>query len=155
VTLLIPLESRRATIRLGQRLAAVVAAGDLIILSGELGAGKTFLTRGIARALGLPARIRVVSPTFGLVLEYATQPRLVHADLYRLTQPHEVAELGLLEQRDDGALLIVEWGEPYARVLGGDALLVRLECVPRRAGIECTGSRSRELLKALRHPEAR
>ncbi len=154
MTLLVPLENRRATLHLGQRLAALLTAGDLVILSGELGAGKTFLTRGIARALGLSARIRVVSPTFGLVLEYATQPRLVHADLYRLAHPREVAELGLLEQRDEGALVIVEWGEPYAQVLGGDALLVRLGCSPRRASIESTGPRSRELLESLCCAEA-
>jgi len=105
-----------------------------VILSGEMGAGKTFLVRAIARGLGADAR--VTSPTFALVHEYPT-PRgvLVHADLHRLQRsfaPHDarrsfetqVAALGLRERRSEGAFLVVEWGEEAIDALGGRPALV-------------------------------
>lgn len=121
------LRSRRDTRRLGEAIARALRPGDLVILSGDLGAGKTFLVRAVARALGVPDA--VTSPTFTLVHEHAT-PRgaLVHADLYRLLEPGsdlpgEVARLGLRERRAEGAMLIVEWGESAVASLGGDAEL--------------------------------
>jgi tRNA threonylcarbamoyladenosine biosynthesis protein TsaE len=96
-----------------------------VILSGDLGAGKTLLVRAIARAFGVGGA--VTSPTFALVHEYATpRGRLVHADLYRLRGPDlvaEVARLGLREQRREGAMLLVEWGEDAADALGGEPSL--------------------------------
>jgi tRNA threonylcarbamoyladenosine biosynthesis protein TsaE len=118
------LRTRRDTRRLGQAIARVLSAGDLVVLSGDLGAGKTFLVRAIARALG--AEGPVTSPTFTLVHEHAT-PRgpLVHADLYRLLDARnlaaEVARLGLRERRAAGALVVVEWGESALASLGGEA----------------------------------
>jgi len=127
------LRTRRDTRSLGAAIARVLAPGDLAILSGETGAGKTFLVRAIARALGADAR--VTSPTFALVHEYPT-PRgvLVHADLYRLfpspgtdasrSLETDVAALGLRERRGDGAILVVEWGEEAVELLGGRPALV-------------------------------
>jgi len=148
-----PLPSKQATAQLAADLAPLLRQGDLLLLDGPLGAGKTFFTRALARALGLAAGTRVTSPTFTLVHEHDTQPRLVHADLYRLSDDERaVRELGLLEQRDDGALLVVEWGLPFERLLGGDALLLRLareQASSRIAAISATGPRSLELLEAL------
>ncbi|HEX3345421.1 MAG TPA: tRNA (adenosine(37)-N6)-threonylcarbamoyltransferase complex ATPase subunit type 1 TsaE, partial [Polyangiaceae bacterium] len=100
--------------------------GDLVLLSGELGAGKTFLARTIARALGVDGS--VTSPTFALVLEYETErATLVHVDLYRLRGPDlaaEVARLGLRERRREGAVLLVEWGDDAVEALGGEPSLV-------------------------------
>lgn len=144
------LPSKAATARLAAELAPLLAGGDLLLLDGPLGAGKTFFTRALARALGLPQSTRVTSPTFTLVHEYATEPPLVHADLYRLNDDHRgVFELGLVGQRDDGALLVVEWGLPFQRVLGGDALIMSLVREPRSATFSATGPRSRRLLEAL------
>ncbi len=144
------LPSKGATILLATQLAPLLLPADLILLGGPLGAGKTFFARALGRALGLPAEERVTSPTFTLVHEYATEPKLVHADLYRLGENERaVFELGLLAQRDDGAVLVVEWGEPFARVLGGDALLLRLSREPRAAAISASGPRSEQLLEAL------
>jgi tRNA threonylcarbamoyladenosine biosynthesis protein TsaE len=120
------LRTRRDTRRLGAAVASLLSPGDLVILSGDLGAGKTFLVRAVARSLG--AEVAVTSPTFTLVHEYPT-PRgmLVHADLYRLlgapaSLSTEIARLGLRERRGEGAFVAVEWGDDVAAVSAlGDA----------------------------------
>jgi tRNA threonylcarbamoyladenosine biosynthesis protein TsaE len=145
----VELPTRRATVHLARRLAPLLRAGDLVILSGELGAGKTFLVRALCRALGLSERVRVTSPTFSLVHEHDTTPPIAHADLYRLETREAVRELGLVHQRDDGRLVLVEWGEPYLDALGGDALIVALALGPRRAEIRATGPRSAQIVAGL------
>lgn len=125
------LRTRRDTRSLGAAIARALRPGDLVILTGDLGAGKTFLTRALASELGVASR--VTSPTFTLVREHGT-PRglLVHADLYRLPRDsaaldEEVARLGLTERRAEGAFLVVEWGQEAVDMLGGaPALFVSL-----------------------------
>lgn len=143
------LPTRRATQKLAQLLAPHLKPSDLLILDGPLGAGKTFFARALCRALGLPQGARVPSPTFTLVHEHETTPPLSHADLYRLNGAEQVRALGLDSQRDDGRILLVEWGEPYIDVLGGDALLLKLALDPRRAALSGTGRRSRAILAEL------
>jgi tRNA threonylcarbamoyladenosine biosynthesis protein TsaE len=137
-TLVRTLRTRRDTRQLGADIAAKLVSGDLVILSGDLGAGKTFLARTILRALGVAARI--TSPTFALVHEYAAAggTSVLHADLYRLRdtgEPHdraralatleaEVARLGLRERRAEGAVVLVEWGEDAVGFLGGEPAFV-------------------------------
>lgn len=128
------LHARRDTVRLGRAIAAVLAPGDLVVLDGELGAGKTFLVRAVARALGVPRDVAIASPTFTLVQEYETgRGTFLHADLYRLLDATgspelEVARLGLAERRDEGAMVAVEWGRDRIESMGGaPALLVRLD----------------------------
>lgn len=135
------LANRRDTVRLGRELASRLLPGDLLLLSGDLGAGKTFLARAIARARGVPASERVASPTFTLVQEYLGGA-LVHADLYRLREagadlPREIGGLGLADRRREGAVLIVEWGDEAfeAGLLGGEpATRVRLSVAPGDGG---------------------
>jgi tRNA threonylcarbamoyladenosine biosynthesis protein TsaE len=143
------LPTRRATQELARRIAPHLKPGDLVILDGPLGSGKTFFTRALCRALGLPASVRVPSPTFTLVHEHDTTPPLSHADLYRLSRPEQLRELGLDAQREDGRVLVVEWGAAYEEQLGGDALVVALSAEPRRAELRSTGPRSGELLAAI------
>jgi tRNA threonylcarbamoyladenosine biosynthesis protein TsaE len=124
------LASRRDTVRLGGRIAAALRAGDLVLLCGELGAGKTFLARAVVRALGIAGDLAVASPTFGIVHDYETaQGEVVHADFYRLLDGPtpldvEIGRLGLRERRRGGAILLAEWAEDSEQALGGDAELV-------------------------------
>ncbi len=148
------LATRRRTIRLGRALGRHLEPGDLVLLEGDLGAGKTFLVRAAARALGVPASVPVTSPTFTLVHELEGRLPITHADLYRIGAgaTDEVAELGLRERRGEGAVVLVEWGRPYLGALGGDALVVTLtatEGEARVAALEASGPRSEHLLGAV------
>ena len=121
------LRTRSDTRRFGVSLARVLSAGDLAIISGDLGAGKTFLVRSVARALGVEGR--VTSPTFTLVHEYPTPHGVfVHADLYRLLGAAqlevEIDRLGLRAMRAEGAVVAVEWGQEGILPLGGSPALV-------------------------------
>ncbi len=147
--LIFGLPTRRATQRLAQQLAPLLQASDLLILSGPLGSGKTFFARALCRALGLPPSERVPSPTFTLVHEHETAPPLSHADLYRLSGAAQVQQLGLDAQRDDGRILLVEWGEPYRDLLGGDALVLTLSLDPRKMVVSATGRRSAAIVGGL------
>ncbi|MBW2460781.1 MAG: tRNA (adenosine(37)-N6)-threonylcarbamoyltransferase complex ATPase subunit type 1 TsaE [Deltaproteobacteria bacterium] len=117
------------TVAFAGRLAAVIGPGDLIVLEGDLGAGKTFLVRALCYALGLPEDELVTSPTFTLVQELDADIPIVHADLYRLGGPDELMDLGLEERIGADALVVVEWGERFLDVLGAPTLLLRMEIV--------------------------
>ena len=150
-----PLPSRRATIHLAQRLAPLLAAGDLVVLEGDLGTGKTFFTRALCRALGVLPSTPITSPTFTIVHEHDARLSVRHADLYRLRDDSELGPLGLREQRAEGALLIVEWGTPYIDALGGDALVVSFALSPsgeRGASLRGTGLRGDALARASAAP---
>ena len=122
-----PLPSDEDTARLGVWLASRLAAGDCLALSGPIGAGKSHLARALIRAhLGNPAE-DVPSPTFTLVQTYAGDPDIWHADLYRLTHPDEVLELGL-DEAFATAITLVEWPERMGAALPADA--IRLTLVP-------------------------
>jgi len=109
---------------LGEELGrGVLRAGDVVVLSGELGTGKTALAQGVGRGLGVDGP--VVSPTFTLVREYEGRIRLCHVDVYRLERIQEFHELGIEEQLEDSVTLI-EWGEVAGSALPPDRLEVRL-----------------------------
>jgi tRNA threonylcarbamoyladenosine biosynthesis protein TsaE len=125
-----PIERLSPDPKTTQEIAGVVAdlttAGDVILLDGDLGAGKTTFTQGFARQLGVNEP--VTSPTFTLVRRYPTSAGfdLYHADLYRLEQLNEVIDLGLGELLDEGAAAVIEWGEKGAPALGPDHLSIQL-----------------------------
>ncbi|MDQ2753926.1 MAG: tRNA (adenosine(37)-N6)-threonylcarbamoyltransferase complex ATPase subunit type 1 TsaE [Actinomycetota bacterium] len=109
-----------------RRLAGVLRAGDVVLLVGELGAGKTTFTQGLADGLGVS--VPVTSPTFTLVSSYPTKKGfdLLHVDVYRLETPVEIAALGLAELLEDGAVALIEWGLRAASVLRPEYLMVHL-----------------------------
>ena len=107
-------DAEEQTSAAGEEIASLLIPGDVLLLDGELGAGKTAFVRGLARGLGLKAD-DVTSPTFTLIQEYrspATDVVLYHADLYRLT-PRETEDLGLGELSEDG-ILAVEWPDRWS-----------------------------------------
>ena len=117
---------------LGARLAAVLRAGDLVVLTGPLGAGKTTLTRGLGAALG--ARGQVSSPTFVLARTHPTTagPDLVHVDAYRLSDPEELDDLDL---DWDTSIVVVEWGRGFVEGISDDVLDVE---IVRATGADAT-----------------
>lgn len=100
---------------LGASLGPVLLPGDVISLSGDLGAGKTVLVQGLAASLGV--RGRVTSPSFTIVHEYKARYPILHIDVYRLNSFQEVIDLGFEELLDPGAVMVVEWGEAVAPML--------------------------------------
>lgn len=107
------------TVALGEMMTELLTAPKLVVLRGDLGAGKTTLVKGMAAALGAATEEEVTSPTFTLVHEYqGRKVRLYHLDLYRLENEHEVEGLGLWEMADaPDALVMVEWGDKFASVM--------------------------------------
>jgi tRNA threonylcarbamoyladenosine biosynthesis protein TsaE len=109
----------------GEALAGLFRPRDAVVLTGELGAGKTTLVQGIARGLGVTDQ--VVSPTFTLVREYrGTDLEVAHVDVYRLDRVQDVMDLGLDELGDGEALLLVEWGDAVEALLPADHLTIEL-----------------------------
>ncbi len=117
-------DSEEETAAAGERLAARVQPGQVVLLHGDLGAGKTAFVRGLARGLGAPAD-DVSSPTFTIIQEYRGRIPLYHVDLYRL-QPAEVEELGLDEIVDSGGVVAIEWATRWRDPPGG-AWVVRID----------------------------
>src|SRR6266542_2430125 len=112
------------TRRLGAHLGAMAQLGDVILLEGEFGTGKTTFTQGIARGLGIDSRY-VNSPTFTLINEYRGTPyRLYHIDLYRLEGEEQVATLGLDDYFDSTGITVIEWPREAAAWLPHERLLV-------------------------------
>jgi tRNA threonylcarbamoyladenosine biosynthesis protein TsaE len=141
--------SPAGTRRLGERLGRLLREGDVLLLQGELGAGKTALAQGIGR--GLKVREDVKSSSFVLLNEYHGRLTLYHADLYRLDDPSQVADLALEEVAAPG-VLAVEWPERAWQELPPEHLLVRIEeegARERRFTLAPRGARYEELARAL------
>jgi tRNA threonylcarbamoyladenosine biosynthesis protein TsaE len=140
-------ESAAGTRELAGRLAGLCRPGDVVLLVGDLGAGKTVFAQGFASALGVPGP--VTSPTFALVRQYdcgADSPvgLLIHADVYRTGSVDEVVDLALAELVEEDAVALVEWGELAAPALGDSALEVSLVApdpvrIPERRALTLTG----------------
>ena len=115
--------SEADTIALGERLAPELRG--VVLLIGNLGAGKTTLAKGIVTGLGAAAEDEVSSPTFTLIHEYG-DGRVYHVDLYRLDEPREVATLGLEEFFERDALVLIEWGERFPQLLPAERTEIRI-----------------------------
>ena len=146
------------TIAFGARLGAVLEPGDILVLTGDLGAGKTQLTKGIASALGVEDD--VTSPTFNILMVYeGAQMPLYHFDLYRLDDPDQLEDIGLYEMLDGDGVCVIEWGEQFADEIGPERLdvyLTRLDAQaaageepPREVRLVAHGPRAEELVAAV------
>lgn len=117
-----------ATRELAAAVSELCRAGDVVLLSGDLGAGKTAFAQGFARGLGV--REQVTSPTFTLARRYEGRLGLNHLDVYRLDSLQEALDLGLAELVDEGAVTVIEWGDVVIPALAADYLEIRLSFGP-------------------------
>ena len=124
MSVLVRTSSVDETRAVGAAIAGLARPGDVIVLAGDLGAGKTALVQGFGAALGVTDRI--TSPTFTLVHVYEGRLPIHHLDVYRLDQIQEALDLGLPEMLDDGGVVLVEWGDAILPVLPHDLLELRL-----------------------------
>ena len=150
--------SRDQTIALGERLGRLLRAGDVLILTGDLGAGKTQLTKGIAAGMGVTDD--VTSPTFTIEMVYeGSELPLYHFDLYRLEDPDQLEDTGIFDVLGADGVCSIEWGEQFADEIGDarvDVFLTRLdgeaapgEEPPREVRLVAHDARGEELLAAL------
>jgi tRNA threonylcarbamoyl adenosine modification protein YjeE len=115
------------TIAVGREIAASISAPRLILLEGDLGAGKTTLAKGIVSGLGAAGEDDVSSPTFALVQEYGPGPQVYHIDLYRLDNAPDLDSLGLEDIWNSGAVVLMEWGGRFKTRFPGQPVEIRLQ----------------------------
>lgn len=144
--------SPEQTQELGAQLGRLALPGDILLLVGRLGSGKTCLTKGIAR--GLDIKDYVLSPSFVIVRELCGRLRLYHIDLYRLDQTAEIAELGLDEYLYGKGVCVVEWAEKGLSELAAEHLLIEIDYLAdteRRLKFKAGGQSYRDRLTQLKH----
>ncbi|HEU0264713.1 MAG TPA: tRNA (adenosine(37)-N6)-threonylcarbamoyltransferase complex ATPase subunit type 1 TsaE [Geobacterales bacterium] len=145
-------QSADETERLGERLGALLAAGDVVALVGELGGGKTCFTRGIARGLGVDPTQPLTSPTFTLMQQYQGRVPLYHFDLYRLAGTADDHDLGFEEYLEGDGAAVIEWAERLPGLLPTERLTVTFhwqDDEERSLCFEPRGERYEELVKTL------
>ena len=141
-----------ATQALGAALGDLLRGGDVLCLSGPLGAGKTCLVQGLARGLGVDPAVPVTSPTFTLVGEYPGRIPLRHADFYRVETLDRLFEAGFDDLLDGRGAVVVEWGERWPEALPADRVELAIEILPdgqRQVRCDSTGARGAEIVRAL------
>jgi len=143
-------ESSDQTRAVAAALGELLVAGDLVLLVGDLGAGKTAFVQGLAR--GLEVEEPVTSPTFTIVQEYAGRLPLTHVDVYRLERVQDLYDLGL-EERGDRGVIVVEWGDLVEQAVPAEHLVIRIEPgaadTERVLELSCHGPRWRGRQDAL------
>lgn len=140
------------TIAIGCGLGKLLEPGDIVCLSGGLGAGKTCFARGVAMGLGAD-EARVSSPTFVLAQEYRGRIPMYHLDLYRLTSAEEVEDAGLAEYIGGDGVAVIEWPDVYSYLLNMDRLTVKIgtaAALERELVMEAQGDRYRRIVEEMR-----
>ena len=118
--------SEEETIALGEELAHDLPQHAVVLLIGNLGAGKTTLAKGIVKGLGAADPDEVSSPTFTLIHEYGRRQKVYHVDLYRLDRAAEAVALGLEELFEKDAVVLIEWGERFPRIMPAERIEIRI-----------------------------
>src|SRR5436305_1892170 len=152
MTRTIDIANLEATEALGRRLGGLLFPGTVVALVGQLGAGKTHLTRAVAEGLGVRNPAAVTSPTFVLIQEYPARLPVYHFDAYRLSGPREFAELGVDEYFAGDGVCLVEWADKVEPTLPAEHLRIEIHVVDetrRRFEVTATGGRYEELLGRL------
>jgi tRNA threonylcarbamoyladenosine biosynthesis protein TsaE len=143
-------QSPEDTARLGEEFGQLLSAGDIVCLYGELGTGKTVLSKGLATGLGVAGRETVRSPSFVLVHRYRGRIPVYHADLYRLSGPMEIADVGLRELLGGDGVAMIEWADKLETLLPSERLdisLVHQNEETRLITVQAQGSRYRGLVE--------
>jgi tRNA threonylcarbamoyladenosine biosynthesis protein TsaE len=141
--------SEEETRRIGERIGERLSGGDILALAGRLGAGKTCLTKGIARGLGLREE-DVISPTYTLIREVSGPVRLFHIDLYRITGLDDLENAGFYDAFAGDAVTVIEWGDRFPSLVPEPYLMIRLIRVDdqiREIAFEPHGQRPRDLIE--------
>jgi tRNA threonylcarbamoyladenosine biosynthesis protein TsaE len=137
-------KSDQETIELGYRLGTCLLEGDVVALVGELGSGKTWFTKGIARGLGVAANTVITSPTFALVNEYQGRITLSHIDIYRLGSLSELLSAGIEEYLYGEGVAVLEWADRWPEILPEQTLRVELFILDDRSRkISLSGNHAR------------
>lgn len=153
MSLVVRTKSVEETEALGEQIGSLLQPGDFLGLSGELGAGKTALVRGIARGAGIPREALVSSPTFAIVNAYhGGRLPVFHSDLYRVADAEELYDAGFYDLMESGGALLVEWIDRVREVVPPSWLEVTLRRIPggRELSFEAHGERPNEILRGLR-----
>lgn len=156
-TFTITTESDQDTIRVGQEIGRLLLEGDVVGLAGELGSGKTWLTKGIALGLGVNPKTIVTSPSFTLVNEYQGRAALYHMDVYRLGSLDEALSAGIEETIHTGGVVVLEWADRWPEILPEHTLTVKLLILDEhRRAITLSGPhpRANEIIAQLKHPSS-
>lgn len=146
--------SEEETRKLGQQIGKVIQEGTIIALFGDLGSGKTTFVQGLARGLGIPGSTYVTSPTYTLINEYEGRCRLFHIDLYRITDPSELADLGLDEIMNGRGVSAIEWSERLPEHTLSQALSIHFDILDqdsRSVSIFACGLACKDLIKGIKH----
>ncbi len=132
------------TLKIGKIIGETLRKGSIVALTGELGSGKTCITQGIARGIGVPENYYITSPTFTLINEYPGRITLYHLDIYRLSGSQDLDDLGYEEYFYGDGVIVIEWAEKIKDILPPDCLFVYLKHVDEeRREIKISGNISR------------
>lgn len=151
-SVLLSSENPAYTFQFGKNLGMLLVPGDVVALVGELGAGKTTLTQGIVRGLGVGEEHYIGSPTFTLINEYAGRMPVYHLDFYRIETPSEIVNLGLEEYLHGEGVAVIEWADKIEALLPEDHVKITLQYIDRMVRtleIAGTGKRYAALIETV------
>ncbi len=137
---------------MGRIIGSTLERGDVVALIGELGSGKTCFTQGLAKGMGVAENVPVVSPTFTLINEYPGKVPLFHLDVYRLSGPRDLEDMGYEEYFYGGGVIVIEWAEKVQNILPEKTLFVRMRYVDettRELILEGPGEKIKKLQELL------